>query len=98
MEAYKSLEQIRHQLEDMTKQKDDLDIETKGLRLKVKLQEDKLQVLVGVTEEKKSLQDKLGDLCIKLGEYERLEVEHAVLQENLKGTTNLLNERVFCCC
>ena len=95
VEACKKLEHIRQQLEDMTGQKNNLDLENKGLSSKVKELEDKLQVLKGVTDDNKRLQDKLGDLEVKIEEYEKLGMELTVLQKNHKGTTDLLNERVF---
>ena len=95
VKAYKKWEHIRQQLEDMTGQKNNLDLENKGLSSKVKELEDKLQVLKGVTDDNKRLQDKLGDLEVKIEEYEKLGMEHTVLQKNHKGTTDLLNERVF---
>lgn len=98
MDAYKSLEHIRHKLEDVTEQKCDLDSEAKSLKSKVKQLEDKLQVLEGINIEKKELEDQARELSVKLGDHERLQIEHTTLQENLKITTNLLDERVFYFC
>ena len=94
VDAYKNLETIQHQYEDLKEQKDDLDLEATSLRSKIKLLEDKLQILEGVSLEKKDLENQLVDSRVKLAEYDRLQIEHAALQENWKSTNTLLNERV----
>ena len=94
VDAYKNLETIQHQYEDLKEQKDDLDLEATSLRSKIKLLEDKLQVLEGISMEKKDLEDQLIDSRMKFAEYDRLQIEHAALQENWKSTNTLLNERV----
>ena len=94
VDAYKNLETIQHKYEDLKEQKDNLDIEATSLRAKIKLLEDNLQVLEGVSMEKKDLENQLIDSRMKLAEFDRLQIEHAALQENLKSTNTLLNERV----
>ena len=94
VDAFRNLETIQHQYEDLKEQKDDLDLEATSLRSKIKLLKDKLQVLEGVSMEKKDLENQIIDFRMRLAEYDRLQIEHAALQENWKSTNTLLNERV----
>ena len=94
VDAYRSLEDISHQYEDLSEEKANLETVATGLRSEIKVLEDKLQVLEGVTMEKKDLENQIIEFRMKVAEHDRLQIEHAALQENWKITNNLLNERV----
>lgn len=94
VDAYKSLEHVRHKVEDLTKERDDLDIEVAGLKSRVNLLEGQLKVMEGVNKEKHDLEEKVIELKGHLAEYDKVVVEKVSLEKNLKAITDLLNERV----
>lgn len=81
-------------MEDLTKERDDLDIEVTGLKSRVSLLEGQLKVMEGVNMEKCDLEEKVLELKGHVADYDKVVVEKASLEKNLKAITDLLNERV----
>ncbi|XP_060555067.1 centrosomal protein of 290 kDa-like [Ruditapes philippinarum] len=94
VDAYKNLEHVRQKFEDLTKERDDFDIEVTGLKSKVALLEGQLEVMEASNKEKVDLEEKVIELKGQLSEYEKVEIEKSSLEKNLAAITDLLNERM----
>ena len=94
MDAYKNLEHVRQKFEDLTKERDEFDIEVTGLKSKVTLLEGQLEVMETANKEKNDLEEKVIELKGQISEYEKVEIEKASLERNLATLTDLLTERV----